>query len=382
MPMEHGVTDNNNEKIAEIKNEEEPFNPDFVEVDRVLDVSEHVDTQTGEKAKHYLVKWKSLPYEDSTWELEEDVDDAKIDQFYKFTKVPSKSEWKPKKRPSSDQWNKLDKTPIYNNGNTLRPYQLEGLKWLKFSWYNGHNCILADEMGLGKTIQSLTFVYSVWEYGIRGPFLVIAPLSTVPNRQREFEGWTDMNVIVYHGSVTSKQMIQEYEFFFKNDNGKVIRDICKFNVLITTFEMIVTDYQDLRNFNWRVCVVDEAIKTAVQESQIQFEDVAASAMSSEHIDPHSEDLTEPIDDILIKQIVEPEIPEDTLAGVEHTEYPKDGVQLIPEKIPEPAEVTKQQVLLKKESDDISKSKPAGPAKTKPSTLSTTASRPKNCTSCF
>lgn len=77
---------------------------------------------------------------------------------------------------------------------------MEGLNWLLFSWYNGHNCILADEMGLGKTIQSLTFVDAVYKYGIRGPFLIIAPLSTIPNWQREFESWTDMNVIVYHGS--------------------------------------------------------------------------------------------------------------------------------------------------------------------------------------
>lgn len=66
--------------------------------------------------------------------------------------------------------------------------------------FNRRNCILADEMGLGKTIQSLTFIHAVYEYGVRGPFLVIAPLSTIPNWQREFEGWTDLNVIVYHGS--------------------------------------------------------------------------------------------------------------------------------------------------------------------------------------
>lgn len=55
-------------------------------------------------------------------------------------------------------------------------------------------------MGLGKTIQSLSFVDTIIKYGIRGPFLIIAPLSTIPNWQREFEGWTDHNVIVYHGS--------------------------------------------------------------------------------------------------------------------------------------------------------------------------------------
>lgn len=238
--------------------EEDPFNPDFVEVDRVLDVSEHTDPVTGDVTKHYLVKWKSLAYEDCTWELEGDVDDGKIEQFYRFNKVPPKDKWKPKRRPTPDQWKQLPETPIYKNNNTLRPYQLEGLNWLKFSWYNSHNCILADEMGLGKTIQSLTFVHSCYTYGMRGPFLVIAPLSTIPNWQREFESWTDMNIVVYHGSATSKQMIAEYEFYYKNDSGRVIKDLNKFNVLITTFEMIVTDYNDLQKFNWRVCVIDEA----------------------------------------------------------------------------------------------------------------------------
>lgn len=123
--------------------EEDPFNPDFVEVDRILDVSEHTDDD-GNKVKHYLVKWKSLAYEDSTWELEEDVDEEKIEQFERFNKLPPKSEWKPKKRPHPDQWKQLDKSPVYKNNNTLRPYQLEGLNWLKYSWYKGNNCILAD----------------------------------------------------------------------------------------------------------------------------------------------------------------------------------------------------------------------------------------------
>lgn len=33
---------------------------------------------------HYLVKWCSLPYEDSTWELGQDIDPAKIEEFEKL----------------------------------------------------------------------------------------------------------------------------------------------------------------------------------------------------------------------------------------------------------------------------------------------------------
>ncbi|CAB3231113.1 unnamed protein product [Arctia plantaginis] len=238
--------------------DDEPFNPDYVEVERILDMSENQDPANNTVVKHYLVKWKSLQYEDSTWELEEDIDVDKIRQYKTFSEIPPKEKWKFKKRPSADQWVQLKESPLYKGGNTLRPYQLEGLNWLLFSWHNNRNCILADEMGLGKTIQSLTFVNSVWEYGIRGPFLIIAPLSTIPNWQREFEGWTEMNVVVYHGSQQSKSMLQEYEFYYKNEQGEPIKEITKFNVLITTFEIIVTDFQELKSFNWRICVIDEA----------------------------------------------------------------------------------------------------------------------------
>jgi chromodomain-helicase-DNA-binding protein 7 len=83
--------------------------------------------------------------------------------------------------------------------------------------YSRQNCILADEMGLGKTIQSITFLEHVFSYGIRGPFLVIVPLSTLGNWQREFEAWTDLNVIVYHGSSASRNMLQQYEMFYKDE---------------------------------------------------------------------------------------------------------------------------------------------------------------------
>lgn len=71
--------------------------------------------------------------------------------------------------------------------------------YIYINLFFSQNCILADEMGLGKTIQSITFLHEIVEYGIKGPFLVVVPLSTLGNWQREFETWTDMNAIVYHG---------------------------------------------------------------------------------------------------------------------------------------------------------------------------------------
>lgn len=52
---------------------------------------------------------------------------------------------------------------------------------------NGVNGILADEMGLGKTIQVIALICHMIEQNVLGPFLIIAPLSTLPNWIMEFQ---------------------------------------------------------------------------------------------------------------------------------------------------------------------------------------------------
>uniref|UniRef100_A0A7N8WP10 Chromodomain helicase DNA binding protein 6 n=1 Tax=Mastacembelus armatus TaxID=205130 RepID=A0A7N8WP10_9TELE len=236
--------------------DEDLFNPDYVEVDRVLEVAVTTDTETGEEVTHYLVKWCSLSYEEATWELQEDLDPEKIKEFEQIQKLPA--DLRHTERPPPEKWQKLECSRDYRNGNQLREYQLEGMNWLLFNWYNRKNCILADEMGLGKTIQSITFLYEIFNMGIRGPFLIIAPLSTITNWEREFRTWTHMNVIVYHGSQISRQMILQYEMFHRDPQGNTTPGVLKFHGLITTFEMIMADCPELKKLHWRCVVIDEA----------------------------------------------------------------------------------------------------------------------------
>ena len=238
------------------KNSEKPEEEEASkEVEEIPKEEKKPKTRT---VRHYLVKWQGLSYEESTWELEDDLDPEKVKHFWRFRELPSKEKMRNKKKPKPQDWKKLDESPIYKNGNTLREYQLEGLNWLTFCWYNGRNCILADEMGLGKTIQSLTFINEMVKYGIHSPFLIIAPLSTIGNWQREFETWTDLNVITYHGSSASRNMLQEYEMYYKNEKGERIEGIFKFQVMITTFEIVLTDCLELRDLHFRACIIDEA----------------------------------------------------------------------------------------------------------------------------
>ena len=60
------------------------------------------------------------------------------------------------------------------------------------------NGILADEMGLGKTIQCISMLAHLIEMGVKGPYLVAAPLSTLPNWITEFNKFAPKVCPSYH----------------------------------------------------------------------------------------------------------------------------------------------------------------------------------------
>ena len=257
----------NDDETGEFINEDELFNPDYIEVDRILDSYDMDDPQKpSQKLKYFLIKWKALAYDEASWELEADVKNAKkIERYYHINTLVPDLHMKVVPKPRADKWVPMNETREYKNGNKLREYQLEGINWLTFCWLNNRNCILADEMGLGKTVQSVTFLHEMANYGVKGPYLVLVPLSTIGNWMREFERWTDFNAIVYHGSSASRQMLQDYEFYFKEaEVEKVLgpntksKNIVKFNALITTYEVLLSDVTLFCQFKWRSVIIDEA----------------------------------------------------------------------------------------------------------------------------
>jgi len=74
--------------------EDELFNPDYVEVDRVIDMKTSSDMATREETTLYLVKWRSLPYDECTWELAQDIDTEKIQAFLRVKDPPPENDRK------------------------------------------------------------------------------------------------------------------------------------------------------------------------------------------------------------------------------------------------------------------------------------------------
>ena len=69
---------------------------------------------------------------------------------------------------------------------TLRPYQVDGFRWLSLLWDCGLGGVLADDMGLGKTLQMLAMVLRAHERGeLDDPVLVVAPTSVLSTWESE-----------------------------------------------------------------------------------------------------------------------------------------------------------------------------------------------------
>ncbi|KAF6166627.1 hypothetical protein GIB67_005489 [Kingdonia uniflora] len=136
-------------------------------------------------------------------------------------------------------------------GGKLKIYQLKGVKWLISLWQNGLNGILADQMGLGKTIQTIGFIAHMKDKGLDGPYLVIAPLSTLSNWVNEISRFVpSMNAVIYHGDQKVREEMRRKQM--PRSIGP------KFPVVITSYEVAMNDAKKyLRHYKWKYVVVDE-----------------------------------------------------------------------------------------------------------------------------
>jgi len=146
----------------------------------------------------------------------------------------------------------------YKGEHTLRDYQVDGLNWLAEKWYKRQSCILADEMGLGKTVQIVSLIEHLHRVEkIDKPYLIVVPLSTLEHWRREFAGWTDLRVNIYHDTKREwRDVMREYEWYFPDRPHTA--EFLRFNVLVTTYDTLIADFDVLQDIPFRTAIVDEA----------------------------------------------------------------------------------------------------------------------------
>jgi superfamily II DNA or RNA helicase len=126
----------------------------------------------------------------------------------------------------------------------LRDYQRDGLSWMQFLRQMQLGGILADDMGLGKTVQSLAHMLKEKEEGrLQQPALVVAPTSLMHNWRREAEKFAPgLSLLVLHGPERAQHFARLPEY----------------DVVLTTYPLLVRDFDALSGQPWHMLVLDEA----------------------------------------------------------------------------------------------------------------------------
>jgi hypothetical protein len=185
----------------------EYFDPNFVQIERMMEVSppdeweeksakekkstknwgiihdvDHPDYENG-TGRSFLIKWGNTAYSDATYEYERDLMmmdvefESHLQDFENRSQKPIKTAMKKTFSTQEDERRRLYKifgdrvkdgedkvkridefkkkleNRVFKNGGKLRDYQAEGVSWLLANHVNQRSAILADEMGLGKTVS-------------------------------------------------------------------------------------------------------------------------------------------------------------------------------------------------------------------------------------
>src|ERR1041385_7617698 len=127
---------------------------------------------------------------------------------------------------------------------TLRSYQIEGVAWLQQLAKDDVGGVLADDMGLGKTLQIISHLCIEKESGrMPSPALVVMPTSLIGNWSRELRKFAPrLRVAVFHGP----------------DRRGAERWLSGFDVILTTYPVLVRDIEKLKHEPYSVLVLDEA----------------------------------------------------------------------------------------------------------------------------
>lgn len=125
---------------------------------------------------------------------------------------------------------------------SLKPYQLDGYRWLAHLRQKGTGGLLADEMGLGKTVQVIAHLAKLAEEGELRPSLVVCPKTLITNWGREISRF-----FPDHGRVVQL------------DRGHVFADqLSECDLVLTSYDSLRHNQLELAKVDWQLLVSDEA----------------------------------------------------------------------------------------------------------------------------
>jgi len=148
------------------------------------------------------------------------------------------------KREKLLQFSDIKAVPLPKNFSAqLRDYQQHGYNWLHFlDEFKWGGC-LADDMGLGKTIQMLAFLLAQSQKHKNATNLIVVPTTLIFNWEQEIEKFCpQMKYTIFHSTARPEEI----------DHFK------EYDLVITTYGVVIRDIDKLADFKFHYVVLDES----------------------------------------------------------------------------------------------------------------------------
>lgn len=132
----------------------------------------------------------------------------------------------------------------------LRPYQAEGIKWIKYLYDNNMGGCLADDMGLGKTLQTIGVLNLIYPKQ-KKPTLLVMPRSLLFNWQSEISRFSpQLKAYTYYG------------------NTRDMAEAMKHQLILTTYAIVRNDVETFKEQDFHYVILDESqnIKNVAAQS--------------------------------------------------------------------------------------------------------------------
>lgn len=162
----------------------------------------------------------------------------------------------------------------------LRPYQLDGVRWMAQHYHNELGACLADDMGLGKTLQTIAILLHAKEH--KKALTDTAPdagaqldLFSAPAADAGFLKPLNALIVLPASLVFNwKQEIQKFApgMSVYNHTGpkrhKDARLLARFDVILTTYQTALRDIDLLQKIEYEYIVLDESQQIKNRESKV------------------------------------------------------------------------------------------------------------------
>ncbi len=144
---------------------------------------------------------------------------------------------------------------------TMRPYQKDGFKWLKYLHDNKLGGCLADDMGLGKTLQSLALLATSYPAETK-PSMIVMPKSLLFNWKSEVEKFAPQ--------------LTTYTFYA---NTRDLEEALKANLIFTTYAIMRIEIEKFKEEEFHYVILDESQNIKNIQAQTTK---AAMLLNAEH----------------------------------------------------------------------------------------------------